>query len=218
MDLLKIDFCPFSLINSEIEKGSVDLSLKQLSKEDIRETSLIELAHQYMEETKQAISFADLVDELGKLLGLSKQEARTRIVQFYTDLNIDGRFLNLGENRWGLRTWYPYDQVDEEVAPAVKTKKKKSKKVVVDEDEDLDIVEDDDLDYEELDDFEEDDDLVDDDDDDDDDDAEEESFDDIDEDDEDKVFEEDELIGEDEYDLEEDDEEEELEEDEEEKK
>jgi len=159
--------------------------------------SLIELAYQLMEEKKQAYAFSDLVDELAGLLELSKDEIRSRMVQFYTDINIDGRFLSLGENRWGLRIWYPYDQIDEEIAPAVKSKKKKAKKVY-EEDEDLELL-DDDLDYDDLDDFE-DDDLIDDEDEED----EEDDFVDLDE--EDEAFEEDdELISEDEYDLDVDD-------------
>jgi len=173
------------------------LSLQQLSKEDLKEMSLIELAYQLMEEKKQAYAFSDLVDELAGLLELSKDEIRSRMVQFYTDINIDGRFLSLGENRWGLRIWYPYDQIDEEIAPAVKSKKKKAKKVY-EEDEDLELL-DDDLDYDDLDDFE-DDDLIDDEDEED----EEDDFVDLDE--EDEAFEEDdELISEDEYDLDVDD-------------
>lgn len=176
------------------------MSLQQLSKEDLREMSLIELAHQYLEENKQAISFNDLVEEMAKLLDLSKDEIRSRMVQFYTDLNIDGRFISLGENRWGLRTWYPYDQIDEEVSAPVKSKKKKAKKTVEEEDEDL--LEDEDLDYDDLDDFE-DEDLIDD---------EDEDFDDLEdedlEDDDDEVFEDEELIGEDDYDLEDEDEDE----------
>ncbi|WP_373312668.1 MULTISPECIES: DNA-directed RNA polymerase subunit delta [Heyndrickxia] len=180
-----------------------NLSLQQLSKEDLREMSLIELAHQYLEESKQAISFSDLVDELAKLLDLSTEEIKARMVQFYTDLNIDGRFISLGENRWGLRTWYPYDQIDEEVTAPTKSKKKKAKKVV-DEDED-DLLEDDDLDYDDLDDFEDEDDLLDEDEDE----IDEDDFEDLDdEEDDDEVFEEDDLIGEDEYDLDEDDDEE----------
>ncbi|MBU5211230.1 DNA-directed RNA polymerase subunit delta [Heyndrickxia oleronia] len=179
------------------------MSLQQLSKEDLREMSLIELAHQYLEESKQAISFSDLVDELAKLLDLSTEEIKARMVQFYTDLNIDGRFISLGENRWGLRTWYPYDQIDEEVTAPTKSKKKKAKKVV-DEDED-DLLEDDDLDYDDLDDFEDEDDLLDEDEDE----IDEDDFEDLDdEEDDDEVFEDDDLIGEDEYDLDEDDDEE----------
>src|SRR5690606_4770508 len=70
-------------------------------------------------------TFNELVDEITKTLGLSEEEVRTRISQFYTDLNIDGRFITLGDNRWGLRTWYPYEQIDEEVTHTEKPKKKK---------------------------------------------------------------------------------------------
>lgn len=184
------------------------MSLQQLSKEDLREMSFIELAHQYLDENKQAIAFQDLVEELAKILDLSMDEVRSRMVQFYTDLNIDGRFISLGENRWGLRTWYPYEQIDEEVTAPVKAKKKKAKKVVDEDDEDL--LDDEDLDYDDLDDFDDEDDLTEDDDE-----VEDEDFDDLDEDD-DEVFEDDELIGEDDYDLDDEDEEEEEELDEEE--
>lgn len=175
------------------------LSLQQLSKEELREMSLIELGYQYLEQNKQALSFNELVEEIANLLGIPMEDMRSRMVQFYTDLNIDGRFISLGDNRWGLRIWYPYDQIDEEVVAPVKTKKKKSKKVVEEEDEDL--LDDEDLDYDDLDDlddFEDEDDLIDDD--------EEVDDEDFDEDD-DEVFEDDEeLIGEDDYDLGEDEE------------
>ncbi|MBS4175395.1 DNA-directed RNA polymerase subunit delta [Bacillus sp. FJAT-49736] len=185
------------------------MSLQQLSKEDLNEMSLIELAYQVMEEKKQPYAFSDLVNELAGMLGLSKDEIRSRMVQFYTDLNVDGRFISLGENRWGLRTWYPYDQIDEEIAPTVKTKKKKAKKAYEEEDEDLDLM-DEDLDYDDLDDFE-DEDLLDEEEEEE---EEAEDFVDLDEDD-DAFDEDDELIDEDEYDLDVDDEDEEEEEEEE---
>ena len=41
------------------------------------------------------------------------------VVQFYTDLNTDGRFLNVGENQWGLRDWYSVDDIEEKIAPTI---------------------------------------------------------------------------------------------------
>ena len=57
-----------------------------------------------------------MVQEIAQVLGLSQEQVNAKIAQFYTDLNIDGRFINLGENRWGLRSWYPYEQIDEDLA------------------------------------------------------------------------------------------------------
>jgi DNA-directed RNA polymerase subunit delta len=142
------------------------LSLANYSKEQLQELSLIEMAYEYLKNSKQAISFNDLVNEIASAADISEQEIRSRLAQFYTDINIDGRFLSLGENRWGLRVWYPVDTAEEEVVTPVKSKKKKAKKVVDEEDlDDYDEV--DDEDYDDIDDYTDDeDDLLEDDDDD----------------------------------------------------
>ncbi|AKP48852.1 DNA-directed RNA polymerase subunit delta [Bacillus smithii] len=128
------------------------MNLEQLSKDELNEMSFIELAFAILENKKQAIPFQQLLNEIQKILELSDEEIQDKMVQFYTDLNIDGRFLALGENQWGLRAWYPIDQIEEETAPTVKVRKKKAKKAVEDELEDYDdTVED--GDFEDLDDF-----------------------------------------------------------------
>lgn len=137
------------------------MSLAQYSKEELLELSLIEMAYEYLKDSKQPISFLDLVKEISAAAGISEQEMRSRLSQFYTDINVDGRFLSLGENRWGLRVWYPVDTQEEEVVTVVKPRKKKAKKVV--DDEDLDVYDEiDDEDYDDIDEFD-DEDLVEDD-------------------------------------------------------
>lgn len=137
------------------------MSLKQFSQEQLQEMSLIEMAYEMLKNQKQPASFKEIMDEITATLGLSQDEVRAKIAQFYTDLNIDGRFLSLGENRWGLRVWYPVEQSEEEVITPTKPKKKKAKKVV-DEDDDLDYDDEDDIDYDDiLDDEDEDEDLLD---------------------------------------------------------
>nr|WP_232353831.1 DNA-directed RNA polymerase subunit delta [[Bacillus] enclensis] len=138
----------------------------------MRQTSFIELAHEIMTDKKQAVTFQEVLNEIKSLLEISESEVKSRMVQFYTDLNIDGRFIALGENRWGLREWYPVDQIEEETVPTMKSTKKKKAKKKVEEDLDLDEFDDlddedldEDLDYDDLDDTEDDEDLTDDDDD-----------------------------------------------------
>ncbi|WP_306821282.1 DNA-directed RNA polymerase subunit delta [Peribacillus asahii] len=187
------------------------LSLQQCSKEQLAEMSLIELAYDLLVEKNEPIFFNDLVAEMAALKGVSKEELAAKIAQFYTDLNVDGRFTSLGENRWGLKIWYPVDQVEEEVVHTDKPKKKKKSKkaaaAVVDgfdelDDEELEFDEDlEDL-AEDLDDSE-DDDLLDDDDD-----LDDDLLDDVDEEDD---LDED-LLKDEEFELDEEDEEEEEEE------
>lgn len=139
------------------------LKLRELSRDELIEESFVDLTYAMLEETHETRTYSELVAEIENLLGLSKEDMKARLVQFYTDLNIDGRFLILGENRWGLREWYPVEQIEEESAPTVKVRKKKAKTQEEDDFDDLDLEHEDEL---EFDDFDEDDEDDDDDDDD----------------------------------------------------
>lgn len=122
-----------------------------MTKEQLREESLIELAFAIFESRREPITLPHLMDEIRKLTGVTKKEMEARLPQFYTDLNIDGRFMAVNEGSWSLREWYPVDQILEETAPVVKTRKKKKKASDEDdydeEDLDVEVFEDD---YEEL--------------------------------------------------------------------
>ncbi|MBO1624064.1 DNA-directed RNA polymerase subunit delta [Bacillus arachidis] len=131
------------------------MDFKQYSPEELKEFSMIEVVHSVLEDKRQATSFHDLVQEIAQVLGLSQEQVAAKIAQFYTDLNIDGRFINLGENRWGLRSWYPYEQIDEEILPQPKPKKKRK---VEEDDFDDYVEEDEDFSEEDFDDENEDDD------------------------------------------------------------
>jgi DNA-directed RNA polymerase subunit delta len=129
-----------------------DLSLQQYSPEELQEMSLVELAYLVMAERKEALLFQELVREIAALANLQEEDVKGRLAQFYTDLNIDGRFICIGENRWGLRSWYPYDQTEDENVTTIKPKKKKK---VLDEYDDYDeVLDDEELDYDDLDDYE----------------------------------------------------------------
>jgi DNA-directed RNA polymerase subunit delta len=92
----------------------VELSKFDGQKRD--ELSMIEVAYAILEQRTDVIDFSDLVNEIQNYLGKSDLEIRETLSQFYTDLNTDGSFISLGENRWGLRSWYAVDEIDEEIA------------------------------------------------------------------------------------------------------
>lgn len=77
------------------------------------ELSMIEVAHEILQEHGDTLEFADLTNKVQQFMGKSDEDIRERLTQFYTDLNVDGSFISLGDNMWGLRKWYPYDSIDE---------------------------------------------------------------------------------------------------------
>ncbi|MER1984317.1 MAG: DNA-directed RNA polymerase subunit delta [Solibacillus sp.] len=125
-----------------------DLNLRDMTQEQLVEESLIELAHTILEDKKQAMQFNDLVKAIQAVNGMAEEELKSRLLQFYTDLNIEGRFLLNQENGWGLREWYKVETIEEETAPTVKARKKKSK-AVADEEEDLVDLDEEDIVFEE---------------------------------------------------------------------
>lgn len=122
------------------------MNIRELTKEQLAEESFIDLAYATLNERKTPIAFKDLLKEIQTLLGLSDEEIQEKLVQFYTDMNIDGRFLVNQENAWGLREWYKIETIEEETAPTVKARKRKSKASAVDEEE---LIDEDDLVFEE---------------------------------------------------------------------
>lgn len=89
------------------------LKLKQFDGERKNEISMIRVAKAVMEEKGEVLDFNEIVSEVAKFIEIDEAEMNRRMPQFYTDLNVDGEFISLGENKWGLRNWYPVDSINE---------------------------------------------------------------------------------------------------------
>lgn len=126
--LLEQNLCIYD-INRFIDlKGSANLSLiKSYSKEEIVEMAMVEIAFEILKEEKQTVPFYELVQRIKDMKGLSDAAVERRLSHFYTDMNIDGRFVSLGDNKWGLKAWYPIESSEEELGNTNKpTKRKKA--------------------------------------------------------------------------------------------
>ena len=144
------------------------MELKKLDGINKNELSMVEVAHAILEAKNEVLDFNQLLVEIQEYMELSDEALESRMTRFYTDLNIDGSFISLGDNRWGLRDWYPIDSIDEEIATSmedeeVKKPRKKRKKVNAfgsddlidyndDDPEDEELIDDEDLDSDDLDD------------------------------------------------------------------
>lgn len=144
------------------------MELKKLDGINKNELSMVEVAHAILEAKNEVLDFNQLLVEIQEYMELSDEALESRMTRFYTDLNIDGSFISLGDNRWGLRAWYPIDSIDEEIATSmedeeVKKPRKKRKKVNAfgseddlidyndDDPEDEELIDDEELDSDDLD-------------------------------------------------------------------
>ena len=130
-----------------------ELNFREMTKEQLAEEALIDLAYAILEDKKEAIPFDELIKLIQGWNGFSDAQIKSRLLQFYTDMNIDGRFLLENEKGWGLREWYKVEQIEEETAPSVKIRKKKKSKAADEDDLEIDLEEEEvgfDEDYEEF--------------------------------------------------------------------
>lgn len=95
------------------------MRIQDYTKEMVDEKSFIDMAYTLLNEKNSTMNLYDIIDEFKALGHYEDHEVEQRIVQFYTDLNTDGRFLNVGENIWGLRDWYSVDDIEEKIAPTI---------------------------------------------------------------------------------------------------
>jgi len=101
-----------------------------IDSEKLSEMALVDIAYEILRKTNRTYNFRELMDELVTLRKMTNEQLMAIIAQVYTEINIDGRFVCLGDNVWGLKRWYPTDTV-EETQEGGGTKKKK---VVLDDD------------------------------------------------------------------------------------
>ncbi|MBP3033357.1 DNA-directed RNA polymerase subunit delta [Staphylococcus warneri] len=95
------------------------MKIKDYTKEMVDEKSFIDMAYTLLNEKGEIMNLYDIIDEFKALGNYEYDEIENRVVQFYTDLNTDGRFLNIGENQWGIRDWYSVDDIEEKIAPTI---------------------------------------------------------------------------------------------------
>ena len=86
--------------------------------------SLLDLAYDCLSQSKEEVNFKDLWAYVVKQAGLSEEQAAKKISSFYTNLMLDGRFVNLGDNYWDLRSRHTFDKVH--IDKKMRMKKKKN--------------------------------------------------------------------------------------------
>jgi len=93
------------------------LELEVFAGQEKSELSMIEVARAILEARGRdhEMYFNDLVNEIQNYLEKSNSEIRDALPLFYTELNVDGSFIPLGDNKWGLRSWYAIDEIDEKL-------------------------------------------------------------------------------------------------------
>lgn len=124
------------------------LELENFKGQNKNELSMIEVAHAILAKSGEPMAFVDLANAVQSYLDKTDEEFRNRLSQFYTDLNVDGSFISLGENTWGLRTWYPFESIDEALIHAedededrpVRKKRKKVNAFLADAADDDDVI------------------------------------------------------------------------------
>lgn len=96
------------------------VNLKELSTEKIKEMSLIDLCYAYMiEEGIERLNIYDFLDYIKPLRNDGDEEFVTQAAYFYTDLNLDGRFVCVEDGSWKLRDSLLVEDIKNFVEPSV---------------------------------------------------------------------------------------------------
>jgi len=108
------------------------------SNDEIQQLPLVELAWEILRSKKEPIYFREIMREIQTLRGMSEEAVMDVIARLYTEINIDGRFVCVGQNVWALKRWYAVDKVSDRAPSAGKKFVRRSGDAFSDDDEDLD--------------------------------------------------------------------------------
>ena len=68
--------------------------------------SMTDIAHEVMSKKKRSVPFVKLWAEVSRICGCGPEN----IAQFYSDLSLDPRFVNLKDNKWDLKERRKYEE------------------------------------------------------------------------------------------------------------
>ncbi len=77
----------------------------------MKKQSMIDTAYAVLEASEEALTFKDLWDKIKAELEIGPDEEASRIGHFYTDISLDGRFVEGKDNTWKLRSRTKYEEV-----------------------------------------------------------------------------------------------------------
>ena len=62
--------------------------------------SMVDVAFDLMTKKKKPVVFLKLWQEVSEIMGFTVAQEEDNIAQFYSDLSLDDRFVNVAENKW----------------------------------------------------------------------------------------------------------------------
>jgi DNA-directed RNA polymerase subunit delta len=74
--------------------------------------SMLEVAENLMLRKKTPQSFKKIAQEVSELLGMTEEELMQRIARFYADLTLSGKFVNVGGDKWDLKSRQKFEIAD----------------------------------------------------------------------------------------------------------
>jgi DNA-directed RNA polymerase subunit delta len=107
------------------------------SPEELEEMALVDIAYDVLRVAGEPMYYKDLIKEVARVRGLTEEEVNQVIARVYTEINVDGRFVCIGNNVWGLKRWYPIDKTMDKTASKQFIRKDIDDDFYDDEDEDL---------------------------------------------------------------------------------
>lgn len=72
--------------------------------------SMVDVAFDLMTRKKKPVVFLKLWQEVSEIMGSTPAQEEDNIAQFYGDLSLDDRFVNVLENKWDLRSRHTYNE------------------------------------------------------------------------------------------------------------
>jgi len=69
--------------------------------------SVADIAYQILKEKKTALNYRELIDTVLDILGAPKENRTREMARAHTEINLDSRFVHVGQGNWALKEWQP---------------------------------------------------------------------------------------------------------------